>query len=338
MTNVQPFFGRISFDSGFVRKGKAIDPNSLLKIGRNERVESFKDFEILLSYPLDLDNINFDFRPGNLSGSVILFISGLTPDKPEAEYSTEDGSMFPFAYRYAASTFMTEELVKSQGEEAIKNHLSYYVDTIEAASLHQYLAFYAFNLDVGFGPPPVDMRDIYSRLRAGILDLECGTENIYYEVPSIVLYPSFYAPAVRTNTDFYPASTQWFQFSDFVNVKERMVKVAFVTNTSLVGYECVVAYSDWLVESFKRYYLEVFEINRVSDRIDERNTYRIVFERYSVWSAPIIRLRVGGSLGGSRFIIPAVVSRIDQATTPPPYELPFGAVIGNPNAMSNFVS
>jgi len=320
MTVVFPFVGRSRFDEVFSVKGKAVDNNSLLRIGRNERLDNFRDFEVLLSYPLDRFNTNPAFHPAVFSVPVAQFSIYLAQLKPEHIYSTEGQQIF-VPYRYAASTFATRELIDSQGENGIRAHLEYYVEVLEAIILHHFLWLYSFDI-TGMPTLPVDMRDIYSRLTTGILDLEPGTENVYYQVPSVLLYPTMYSPATETNVGIFSAGTQWFQTESLLGVRQRIVKIAFDYQSVLPSRTTILAYSDWLVQSFKRYYLDVFDISRVADRLDERNTYRITFERYSFFNFPLIRQQLGNT-GPLPLIAPVVsVSAVFVPNFLRPYERP----------------
>lgn len=335
MTSVPAFIGRIRYDSAFTRKGSAIDSNHLFVIGRNERLDNFRDFELLLGYPLDKDQTNVDYHPANMSTPVIMFAFYFNQVKPEHVYTTAEAFDWLIAPRFAVSTFATKELIESQSEEAIRNHLEYYVDLAEAALFHHYLGVLSFLLTSA----PVDVRDAYSHLTTGILDLEPGTKNIYYEVPTYLVFPTVYSPSTLTVSGLYSAGTQWFQTQEFLNVRQRLVKVAIDQRGTMIGRRLMVAYSDWLVNSFRRQFLDVFDVTRVKDRLDERNTYRITFERYAIWSVPVIRIQSGVSIAGVPYIFPAVTVNPDPLFSPIPatHERPLGLSPSQIEALVNFV-
>jgi len=335
MTSIPAFIGRTRYDGAFTQKGNAIDPNHLFVIGRNERLDNFRDFELLLGYPLDKDQTNVDYHPANISTPVQLFAFYANPIKPEHVYTTAEAFDFPVALRFAASTFATKELMESQGEEAIRNHLEYYVDLLEAAIFHHYLGVYSFLLTFA----PVDIRDAYSHLTTGILDLEPGTKNVYYEVPTYFVFPTVYSPATQTANGLYAAGTQWFQTQEFLGVRQRLVKVAIDQRGGLLGRRLMVAYSDWLANSFRRQFLDVFDVTRVKDFSDERNTYRITFERYAIWSVPVIRIQSGVSIAGLPYIFPAVTvyPATPFSTIPAPHERPLGVLPPQIEALVNLV-
>jgi hypothetical protein len=176
-------------------------------------------------------------------------------------------------------------------------------------------------------------------LTTGILDLEPGTKNVYYEVPTYFVFPTVYSPATQTANGLYSAGTQWFQTQEFLNVRQRLVKVAIDQRGTLIGRRLMVAYSDWLANSFRRQFLEVFDVTRVKDRLDERNTYRITFERYAIWSVPVIRIQSGVSIGGLPYIFPAVAVYPDPLFSPIPatHERPLGLSPAQIETLVNFV-
>lgn len=335
MTSVPAIIGRIRYDSAFTQKGSAIDPNHLFVIGRNERIDNFRDFELLLGYPLDKNQTNANYYPANISTPALLFAFYFNQIKPEHFYTTAEAFDSLLVLRFAASTFATKELIESQSEEAIRNHLEYYVDLLEAAFFHHYLGIYSFLLTSA----PVDIRDAYSRLTTGILDLGPGAKNIYYEVPTYYVFPTVYSPSAQTANGLYSAGTQWFQTQEFLNVRQRLVKVAIDQSGSLLGRRLMVAYSDWLVNSFRRQFLEVFDVTRVKDSIEERNTYRITFERYAIWSVPVIRIQSGASIGALPYVFPAVTVYPQPPFSPIPatHERPLGLLPSQIEALVNFV-
>ena len=309
MTSILPFVQIKKNVSLEDLKLETVDRLSLLRIGSNERVGSFEEMQSTLDFVIDRDNSG---QYIGYIGTEVLNYATYNPAfilKPEVLFAATNityGGGFPnIPIRLAISTFVTDEFYRSSKEEVIFRQLESVVESYENAFLHAFLFNYAYHAGTASF-----FRDAYSRLTSLYLDLEAGTENIYYHVPSFLLYGTTYEAIVIgsiADPSLRDASMQWFQTDDFINVRRRMVKVPMDPASLFISRYGLVSYGDYLVRSFKRYYFDVANVERVKDRTFDINLYRFVFERYSLMNIPAIRNQTNANFPAiNAYVIPAV--------------------------------
>jgi len=200
----------------------------------------------------------------------------VTLSKPELRIIFNDG--YSLVYRIASTINVPEDSKLADGvSDAIKGLLLRRLDAIEAN------IWFSLFLNRAFWPPfdsdPSSYREIFALSRALL------SRMMPSDAYDVMLSPLSYGAALLENSVGTGNNTNYAE-PQVASGSLTLVPVAF-NGFVFRPFDLLCVYPSKLPSLCKRYIYEIFSDERVVDRLDDRNTYRMTAERYVLIALPV---------------------------------------------------
>jgi hypothetical protein len=225
-----------------------------------------------------------------------------TSNKPELRVIFADS--YNFVYRIASTINVPEDSKIANGvSDAIKGLLLRRLDAVEA--IIWFSLFLNRAVWVPFNNEPKSYREIFALSRALL------SRMMPSDAYDVMLSPKSYGAALLENSIGSGNNTNYAE-PQVASGSLTLIPVAS-NGFTLSSFDLLCVYPSKLPSLCKRYIYETFADERVIDRSEDRNTYRMTAERYVLislptdysWSvdyyvAPIVGMRTNGALDNIR--------------------------------------
>jgi len=174
--------------------------------------------------------------------------------------------------------YINEEVLREQEDHwinVLRLRSEHYANIVESILLFRLLT----ERSVFLTSFPRSYITAFAALTTGVLQAEAGTENVYF----MIAVPRF-AVAMRQA----PMRLGSAGYIIFNQETPRFVTIPVAVRFNFAPFaNFIVGYGDYLVKTTTRYYMNQFRVDRHKGAVEERNRYKVLYERYVSYQFPV---------------------------------------------------